>query len=142
MTDSLEKTPGLNNPKTYVLTHNTFNTYIVLIFTDFKKAQIYKIPYRNSLHQEIEIVMSFDYLGVFGPDKNNKDGKFPFEIGDKNIFMWVKNYLVLKQMMKLKVNFQNMVITMLNTHFLTVKKIFTSCYIKKIFLFKNMKIPQ
>ena len=38
------KTPGLNNPKTHVLTHNRFNTYIVLIFTDLKKAQIYKIP--------------------------------------------------------------------------------------------------
>ena len=36
------KTPGLNNPETYVLTHNRFNTYIVLIFTDLKKAQIYK----------------------------------------------------------------------------------------------------
>ena len=27
--------------------------------------------------------MSFDYLHVFGPDENNKDGKFLFEIGDK-----------------------------------------------------------
>ena len=62
------KTPGLNNPETYVLTHNRFNTYMVLIFSDLKKAQIYKIPYRNSRHQEIEIVMSLDYLHVFGPD--------------------------------------------------------------------------
>ena len=36
------KTPGLNNPETYMLTHNRFNTYIVLIFTDLKRAQIYK----------------------------------------------------------------------------------------------------
>ena len=77
------KTPGLNNPETYVLTHNRFNTYIVLIFTDLKKAQIYKMLYRNSPHQEIEKVMSFDYLHVFGPDENNKDGNFLFEIGDK-----------------------------------------------------------
>ena len=28
------KTPGLNNPETYILTHNRFNTYIVLIFSD------------------------------------------------------------------------------------------------------------
>ena len=34
------KTPGLNNPEAYILTHNTFNTYIVLIFSDLKKAQI------------------------------------------------------------------------------------------------------
>ena len=50
------KSPGLNNPETHVLTHNRFNTYMALIFTDLKKAQIYKIPYRNSHHQEIEMV--------------------------------------------------------------------------------------
>ena len=134
------KTPGLNNPETYVLTHNRFSTYIVLIFTDLKKAQIYKMPYRDSPHQEIEILMSFDYLHVFGPDENNKDVNFLFKIEDKNMFMRVKMYLVLKQMMKIKIIFQNMVIMMLNTQSLTVKKIFTSCYIKNIFLFKNMKI--
>ena len=73
----------LNNPETYVLTHNIFNTYIVLIFTDLKKAQIYKIPFRNSPHQEIGKIMSFDYLHVFGPDENNKDGNFLFEIENK-----------------------------------------------------------
>ena len=83
MIDNLEKTPGLNNPETYVLTHNRFNTYMVLIFSDLEKAQIYKIPYRHSPYQEIEIVMSFDYQHVFGPDGNNKDEKFLFEIGDK-----------------------------------------------------------
>ena len=77
------KTPGLNNPETYVVTHNRFNTYMVLIFTDLKKAQIYKMPYRNSPHQEIEKVMSFDYLHVFGPDENNRDENFLFEIEDK-----------------------------------------------------------
>ena len=25
---------GLNNPESYVLTHNRFNTYVVLLFTD------------------------------------------------------------------------------------------------------------
>ena len=115
---------------------------MVLIFTDLKKAQIYKIPYRNSPHQKIEILMSFDYLHVFGPDENNKDGKFLFcsNLVIKNIFMWEKIYLILKQMMKLKIIFQNMVTTMLNTHLLTVKKIFTSWHIKKIFPSKNNKI--
>ena len=56
---------------------------MALIFADLKKAQIYKIPYRDSPHQEIEIVMSFEYLHVFGPDENNKDGTFLFEIEDK-----------------------------------------------------------
>ena len=77
------KTPGLKNPETHILTHNRFNTYMVLIFADLKKAQIYKIPYRNSPYQEIEIVMSFDYLHVFGPDEDNKDGNLLFEIEDK-----------------------------------------------------------
>ena len=87
--DNLEKTnldleiPGLNNPETYALTHNRFNTYTVLIFTDLKKAQISKMPCRDSPHQEIEILMSFVYLHVFGPDENNKDGNFLFEIEDK-----------------------------------------------------------
>ena len=27
--------------------------------------------------------MSFDYLHVFGPDENDKDGNFLFEIGDR-----------------------------------------------------------
>ena len=79
------KTPGLNNPETYVLTHNRFNTYMVLSFTDLKKAQIYKMLYRNSPHQEIEKVMSFDYLHLFGLDENNKDGNFLFEIEKKKI---------------------------------------------------------
>ena len=87
--DNLEKSnldfkiPGLNNPETYVLTHNRFNTYMNLIFTDLRKTQIYKIPYRDSPHHEIEILMRFGYLHVFGPDENNKDGNFLFEIGDK-----------------------------------------------------------
>ena len=83
MNEEIVKTPGLNNPESYVLTHNRFNTYIVLIFTDLKKAQIYKMPYRDSPHHEIEIVMSFDYLHVFGPDEDNKDGNFLFEVEDK-----------------------------------------------------------
>ena len=72
-----------NNPETHVITHNRFNTYMVLIFTDLKKAQIYKMPYRNSDHQENEIVTKFDYLHVFGPNENNKDGNFLFEIENK-----------------------------------------------------------
>ena len=74
------KTPGLNNPETYVLTNNRFNTYIVLIFTDLKKAQIYKMPYRDSPHREIGILKSFDYLHLFRP---NEHTNVLFEIEDK-----------------------------------------------------------
>ena len=69
------RTPGLNNPETHVLTHNRLNTYLVLIFTDLKKTQTYKIPYRNSHHQEIDIVTKIDYQHLFKPielDKKNK----------------------------------------------------------------------
>ena len=66
-----------------MLTHNRFFTYMVLIFSDLKKAQVYKMPYKDSPHHEIEILMSFDYLHAFGPNENNKDGNFLFEIEDK-----------------------------------------------------------
>ena len=46
------KTPGLSNPESYVLTHSRFNTYMVLFFSDLNKAQIYKIPFTDSPHQE------------------------------------------------------------------------------------------
>ena len=74
-----------NNPETHVLTHNRFNTYMVLIFTDLKKAQIYKIPYRNGHHQEIEIVTKFDYQLLFKPFDLDKetDTNFLFKIEDK-----------------------------------------------------------
>ena len=87
MNEDLEKTPVLNNPETYVLTHNRLNTYLVLIFSDLKKAQIYKMPYRDSLHHEIQIVRKFDYQQLFKPiDLDDKETikDFLFKIEDKN----------------------------------------------------------
>ena len=40
--------PGLNKLETYVITQYHFNTYMVLIFSDLNKAQIYKMSYRGS----------------------------------------------------------------------------------------------
>ena len=85
------KTAGLNNPETHVLTHKRFNTYIVLIFTDLKKAQIYKMPYRDSHHQEIEMFIKFDYQRLIKPfDLDKKtyarivtDENFLFKFEDK-----------------------------------------------------------
>ena len=72
----------MNNPETYVLTYNRFNTYMILIFTDLKKAQIYKMRFRDSHHQEIEMVTKFDYQHLFKPfEKTNEN--FLFKIGDK-----------------------------------------------------------
>ena len=103
------KTPGLNNPETYVLTHNRFNTYMVLLFRDLNKAQIYKIPYRVSPRHEIEILMSFNYLYLFRPNEHTEDyyirkpnnENFLFKIEDKKCIHVGEKYLVLKQTMKL-----------------------------------------
>ena len=84
-------TTGLNNPESYVLTHSRINSYMVLLFTDLNKAQIYKMPYRDSPHNEIEILMSFDYLNVFSSNEHTEDyyirkpnnENFLFKIEDK-----------------------------------------------------------
>ena len=81
----------MNNPETYVLTHNRFSTSLVLIFNGLNKAQIYKMPYRDSPNYEIEIVLSFDYLNLFKPNEHLQDHHtrkpndeiFLFEIEDK-----------------------------------------------------------
>ena len=66
------KTPGLISHETYVLTHKRFNTYMVLTFSVLNKAQIYKMPYRDSPHHEIEILMSFIYPKLFQPNKHTE----------------------------------------------------------------------
>ena len=108
------KTPGLNNPETYVLTYNRFNTYMILIFTDLKNAQIYKMPFRDSPHQEIEMVTKFDYQHLFKPvefdekthTRRETNENFLFKIEDKKYIYVGKKYLLLKQLMRLKNIFQ------------------------------------
>ena len=64
---------------------------MVLIFCDLSKTQIYKMPYRDSPHREIELDMSFIYLNVFKPNEHTEkyhirkhnDENFLFKIGDK-----------------------------------------------------------
>ena len=79
MNDKLEetvhdnKTLRLNNLEIYVLTEKRFNTYMVLIFSDLNKTQIYKIPNTNSSHRENEILMNFKYLNLFKPNQHNED---------------------------------------------------------------------
>ena len=43
----------MNNPETYLLSHNRFIDYLVLIFVDEKKAQIYTFPKRVDEHDVI-----------------------------------------------------------------------------------------
>ena len=133
---------GLNNPETYVLTHNRFSTYMALIFTDSKKAQIYKIQHRKSRHQEIEIVMSFDYLHVFGPDENDKDGNFLFEIENKKYIHVGEKVISFETNDEIEKRFTELDLNDVKFPYAYGKKIFNSCYLKNIFLFKNMKIRQ
>ena len=73
MVYKLDKTSEMNNPETYILTHNRLNTYLVLLFNDQNKAQIYKTPERDSPYHEIEIVMSFIYLNVFKANEHKEE---------------------------------------------------------------------
>ena len=137
-----DKTPGLNNPETYVITDNRFNTYLVLNFTDLKKAQIYKIPYRSSPHQEIEIAMSFDYLHVFGPDENNKDGNFLFEIENEKCIHVGEKVFTFETNDEIVEYFSEHGNNDVKYSYAYGKKRFTLWHIKTILLFKNTKIQQ
>ena len=62
-----------------------------MIFTDLIKAQICEMPYRDSPHLEIEILVSFDYPHLFRPNEHTEDyhirkpnnANFLFKIEDK-----------------------------------------------------------
>ena len=104
MNDNI-KTPGLNNPEIHARTSNRFRNYIVLIFTDLKKTRIYKIPYRESPHHEIEILMSFDYLHWFRPNEHSEDyhirkpndENLLFEIEDKKYVHVVEKLFIFEK---------------------------------------------
>ena len=81
---------GLNNPETYVLTDNRFDNYMILLFTDLKKVHIYKIPYRDNSHHEIEIHIGFDYLRSFGPNEHSPD-YFIRKPNDENFLFKIKD---------------------------------------------------
>ena len=66
-----------------------FFTYMLLIFSDINKTQVYKLPYRESPRHEIRIVISFYYKKCLIQMitktiiKRQKIKTFFFEIGDK-----------------------------------------------------------
>ena len=80
-----------NNPETYLLSHNKFIDYIVLIFVDRKKTQIYTFPNRVDEHDVIKLIVDFQYKRLFRPNKHleryhitkSKGESFLFKIGDK-----------------------------------------------------------
>ena len=88
----------MNHPEIFVLTHNSFNTYLVLFFSDLNKAQIYEMPCKVSSNDEIEILMSFIYLNAFKPNKRTQDYHSRNQamticysnLKMKKVFMWEK----------------------------------------------------
>ena len=69
-----------------MLTHIGFNIYLVLILSDLNKAHIYKMPYRDSPHHEIEIVMRFNYLNLLKPNEHTED--YHIRKPDDKIFLF------------------------------------------------------
>ena len=55
----------MNNPETYILKQNQFNRDLVDIFTDEKKAVIYKAPNRVTDFDEITKLISVNSLNMF-----------------------------------------------------------------------------
>ena len=56
-----------------MLTVIRFYTFLLLIISDLKKAQIYKVPYRDSPHDEIEILLSSNYLNLLKANEHKQD---------------------------------------------------------------------
>ena len=46
---------------------------MVFNFKDLSKAQISRMPFRDSPHHEIEILVSFSYLNLFRPNEHKVD---------------------------------------------------------------------
>ena len=86
----------MNNPETYLLSHNRFIDYLFLIIVDRKKAQIYTFPNRVSEEDEIKLIIDFKYKKLFRPNKhleryhigNPKHENFLLKI-DKNKYLHV-----------------------------------------------------
>ena len=60
----------MNNPETYLLSHNRFIDYLVLIFVNKRKAQIYTFPNRVDEHDVIKLIIDFQYKRLFRPNKH------------------------------------------------------------------------
>ena len=100
-----------NNPETYLLSHNRFIDYLVLIFVDRKKAQIYTFPNRVDEHDVIKLIIDFQYKRLFRPNKHLEryyitkpiHENFLFKIGDKkylhvgeSVFTFTTNSNIIK----------------------------------------------
>ena len=97
------KPPGLNIARILVFADNRFNTYLVLIFSDLNIAQIYKLPYRDNSHHEIEFLVSFNQLNLLKPN----DEKVLSEILDKKHIYGCEKIVNFETNVKIKIILQN-----------------------------------
>ena len=101
----------MNNPETYLLSHNRFIDYLVLIFVDKRKAQIYTVPNRLDEYDVIKLGIDFQYKRLFRPNKPleryhigiPKHENFLFKLGEKkylhigeSVFTFTTNSNVVK----------------------------------------------
>ena len=61
----------MNNPETFVLTQNRFNTYIILFFSDERDARNYKMPNRFRKHRDLEELVNAKFSEMFKTDENS-----------------------------------------------------------------------
>ena len=99
------------NPETYLLSHNRFIDYLVLLFVDKKKIQIYSFPNRVDEHDVIKLIIDFQYKRLFRPNKHLEryyitkpiHENFLFKISDKkylhvgeSVFTFTTNSNIIK----------------------------------------------
>ena len=108
------------------------------------------MPYRSSPHQEIEILMNFDYLHLFKPieldekthatKQTNKN--FLFKIEDKIYIYNGERILTFKTDDEITEYFSEDGYKDVKYPFALSNEIFYTCYIKNISLLTNIKIRQ
>ena len=125
----------MNNPETYLISDNRFINYLVLIFVDKKKAQIYTFPNRVDEYDTIKLIIDFQYKRLFRPNKHleryhitkPKDESFLFKMGDKKYFMLENLYSHLQQIATLQ-NMDSFMVIMISSLLLhMIKQIFIIC---------------
>ena len=77
----------MNNPEIYILKHNRFKGFLVDIFTDAKKAVIYKGPNRIPNFDSITKLISTSFLKVFLHKEDKEVCCMLFETKKENQFV-------------------------------------------------------
>ena len=129
-----------------MLSHNRFIDYLVLIFVDKKKAQIYTFPNKVDEYDIIQYIIDFPYQRLFSSNKHleryhigtPKHENFLSKIGDKK-YTSTNLFSRLQQIVTLINTVLSMVVTILKTLLHMTKQIFIICWIKNMNLLVNIK---